>query len=510
MKMKIGVALLGAVAVIGSVSLFAHGLAGGLGLTANKPFNSITDTGSAPIFKTSYAGAPATTVQPVDFERAASLAVPSVVHIKTLTKFKETAGRQQPGEDQDPMGEMFKHFFGDGGGREFQQQSPDQHASGSGVIISQDGYIVTNNHVVDGATEITVTLNNRDNYKAKVIGTDPNTDLALIKIEGKNLPVMAIGNSDDVKLGQWVMAIGYPLNLDVTVTQGIVSAKSRNIGINTQGTAPVEAFIQTDAAVNPGSSGGALVNTNGELVAINSAIASPTGAFAGYAYSIPSNLMKKVIGDIMKYGSVQRGYIGISMAPEGLEDAKKKELGISTDVDGVYVMEVAPKGAAAQAGLQKGDVIVKVNGIKVDENAQLAELVARQKPGDKVSLTFVRNGSEQTVNVTLQGKMGEFASMKSAAVQSMGAEFSDLSKDDAAKLGVDGGVVVNNIRDGGVLSNQTNMRPGFIITKVGDQPVKSVDEFRDALSKQGSNFQIQGIYPDSKEVYYYGINDFKK
>jgi serine protease Do len=510
MKMKIGVALLGAVAVIGSATLFAHGLTGGLGLAANKPFNSITDTGSAPVFKTSYAGTPATTVQPVDFERAASLAVPSVVHIKTLTKFKETAGRQQPGEDQDPMGEMFKHFFGDGGGREFQQQSPDQHASGSGVIISQDGYIVTNNHVVDGATEITVTLNNRDNYKAKVIGTDPNTDLALIKIEGKNLPVMAIGNSDDVKLGQWVMAIGYPLNLDVTVTQGIVSAKSRNIGINTQGAAPVEAFIQTDAAVNPGSSGGALVNTNGELVAINSAIASPTGAFAGYAYSIPSNLMKKVIGDIMKYGSVQRGYIGISMAPEGLEDAKKKELGINTDVDGVYVMEVAPKGAAAQAGLQKGDVIVKVNGIKVDENAQLAELVARQKPGDKVSLTFVRNGSEQTVDVTLQGKMGEFASMKSAAVQSMGAEFSDLTKDDATKLGVDGGVVVNNIRDGGVLSNQTNMRPGFIITKVGDQPVKSVDEFRDALSKQGSNFQIQGIYPDSKEVYYYGINDFKK
>jgi Do/DeqQ family serine protease len=511
MKMKIGVALLGAVAVIGSVSLFAHGLAGGLGITANKPFNSITDTGSAPIFKTSYAGAPATTVQPVDFEKAASLAVPSVVHIKTLTKLKETAGRQQPGEDQDPMGEMFRHFFGDGGGggREFQQQSPDQRASGSGVIISQDGYIVTNNHVVDGATEITVTMNNRSNYTAKVIGTDPNTDLALIKIEGKNLPVMAIGNSDDVKLGQWVMAIGYPLNLDVTVTQGIVSAKSRNIGIN-QAAAPVEAFIQTDAAVNPGSSGGALVNTNGELVAINSAIASPTGAFAGYAYSIPSNLMKKVIGDIMKYGSVQRGYIGISMAPEGLEDAKKKELGINTDVDGVYVMEVAPKGAAAQAGLQKGDVIVKVNGIKVDENAQLAELVARQKPGDKVSLTFVRNGSQQSVDVTLQGKMSEFASMKSAAVQSMGADFSDLSKDDAAKLGVDGGVVVNNLKEGGVLSNQTNMRPGFIITKVGDQPVKSVDEFRDALSKQGSNFQIQGIYPDSREAYYYGINDFKK
>jgi Do/DeqQ family serine protease len=505
MKIKIGVALLSAVAVIGSVSLFAFGLPG-----TNKPFNSITDTGAAPIFKTSYTGAPVTTVQPVDFERAASLAVPSVVHIKVLIKSKETADRQAPGDDQDPFGGMFKQFFGNGGGQGFQQQSPDQRASGSGVIISQDGYIVTNNHVVNGATEITVTLNNRENYMAKVIGTDPNTDLALIKIDGKNLPVMAIGNSDDVKLGQWVMAIGYPLNLDVTVTQGIVSAKSRNIGINTQGTAPVEAFIQTDAAVNPGSSGGALVNTNGELVAINSAIASPTGSFAGYAYSIPSNLMKKVIGDIMKYGSVQRGYLGISMAPEGLDDASKKKLGINTDVDGVYVMEVAPDGAAHAAGIQKGDVIVKVNGIKVDEDAQLAELVARQKPGDKISLTLVRNGSEQTIDATLQGKMGEFASMKSAAVQSMGAEFSDLNKDDAAKLGVDGGVVVSNIKEGGVLSSQTNMRPGFIITKVGDQPVKSVDEFKDALSKQDSNFQIQGIYPDSKEVYYYGINDFKK
>src|SRR5580658_4854996 len=455
MKFKLGPALLGAAIAVGCLTLFAN---------SKKPVNSILDTTATPIVKTGYTTASGPSVQPVDFEHAASVAVPTVVHIKTLTKFNATAHQQSP--DQDPFGNMpggdlFRHFFGDGGGRQFSE--PDQRASGSGVIISQDGFIVTNNHVVNGATEITVTLNNRKNYTAKVIGTDPNTDLALIKIDGHDLPVITIGNSDEVKLGQWVMAIGYPLNLDVTVTQGIVSAKSRNIGINTQAAAPVEAFIQTDAAVNPGSSGGALVNTNGELVAINSAIASPTGAFAGYAYSIPSNLMKKVIGDIMKYGSVQRGYIGISMAPEGLEDAKKKELGINTDVDGVYVMEVAPKGAAAQAGLQKGDVIVKVNGIKVDENAQLAELVARQKPGDKVSLTFVRSSSEQTVDVTLQGKMGEFASMKSAAVQSMGADFSDLSKDDAAKLSVDGGVVVNNIKEGGVLSNQTNMRPGFII-----------------------------------------------
>ncbi len=214
--------------------------------------------------------------------------MPSVVHIKTLVQYKQTAGNQNPfGDGED---DIFRHFFGDGR-RQFSR--PEQRASGSGVIISEDGYIVTNNHVVDNATDITVTLSDHKNYKAKVIGTDPNTDLALIKIDGRNFPAVAIGNSDDVKLGQWVLAIGFPLNLDVTVTQGIISAKSRNIGINRQGTAPVEAFLQTDAAVNPGSSGGALVNTNGELIGINAAIASPTGSYAGYAYSIPANLMKK-------------------------------------------------------------------------------------------------------------------------------------------------------------------------------------------------------------------------
>jgi serine protease Do len=507
MKFKLGAALLGAAVAVGCLALFAN---------SRKPVNSILDTTTTPVLKTGYTTASGPSVQPVDFEHAAGIAVPTVVHIKTLTKFKATAGQPragQPGAEQDPFGNMpggdlFRRFFGDGDGRPFSQ--PDQRASGSGVIISEDGFIVTNNHVVNGATEITVTLNNRKNFTAKVIGTDPNTDLALIKIDGHNLPIITIGNSDDVKLGQWVMAVGYPLNLDVTVTQGIVSAKSRNIGINNQAAAPVEAFIQTDAAVNPGSSGGALVNTNGELIAINSAIASPTGAFAGYAYSIPSNLMKKVIGDIMKYGKVERGYLGISMGPEGLDDGKKKELGINSDVDGIYVIGVDPQGAAGEAGLKKGDVITKVNGENVDEDAQLAELIARQKPGDEVKITFVRNGSEQTVTTTLKDKIGSIAGTNPAAIESLGADFMDLSKDDAEKLNITGGVVVSNIHDGGVLSNQTNMRPGFIITKVGDQPVRTVEEFRDALSKQGSNFQIQGMYPDSKEVYYYGINDFKK
>ena len=352
-------------------------------------------------------------------------------------------------------------------------------------------------------------MNNRKNYIAKVIGTDPNTDLALIKIDAKDLPAITVGNSDDVKLGQWVLAIGYPLNLDVTVTQGIVSAKSRNIGINSQAAAPVESFIQTDAAVNPGSSGGALVNTDGQLIAINSAIASPTGSFAGYAYAVPSNLMKKIIGDIMKYGSVQRGYLGISMAPEGLDDSKKKELGINSDINGVFVMEVDPKGAAGEAGLKKGDVIIKVNGIEVNSDAQLAELIARQKPGDDVKINFIRDGVEKNTDAVLKNKMGTFASTKSAAFESLGADFTELSKEDAKKIGIDGGVVVKYIHDG-VISNQTNMRPGFIITKVGNIPVKTVDEFKNALNQQNDNFQIQGFYPESKDIYYYGINDFRK
>jgi Do/DeqQ family serine protease len=497
MKVKTKAIILGAAAVVGSCLLFANG--------RHSATNSVLDEPKTPIVKTAYTSAPA--VQPVDFEKAAASAVPSVVHIKVTMKFKEVAGRQ--GEEQDPFGgnDLFRRFFGEGGGRAMPQ--PDQKASGSGVIISSDGYIVTNNHVVNGATNITVTMNNRRNYTAKVIGTDPNTDLALIKVDGKDLPVMNIGNSDEVKLGQWVLAIGYPLNLDVTVTQGIVSAKSRNIGINTQASAPVESFIQTDAAVNPGSSGGALVNTNGELVAINSAIASPTGAFAGYAYSIPSNLMKKVVGDLMKFGSVQRGYLGISMAPEGLDDAKKKELGIGDDVDGISVIEVDPQGAAGEAGLRKGDVIVKINGVAVSYDAQLAELIARQKPGDKVAITYIRGGEQHETSATLKSKMGSFASIKSAAVESLGAEFSDVSKEDAAKMGISGGVVVNSIHDG-VISNQTNMKAGFVITKVGGVPVHSVAELKEALGKMGSNFQIEGTYPGSDEVYYYGINGFGK
>ncbi|MBN8785592.1 MAG: trypsin-like peptidase domain-containing protein [Terrimonas sp.] len=499
-KSKIAAIAIGTLAVVGSIA-FVGG--------KEKTYNSILDGGKAPVVQTNYA--PSVSGGPLDFQKAAENAVPSVVHIRTVVKFKETAGRQN--RQANPFGdffgndEMFKRFFGEGGGS-FQQ--PEQKASGSGVIISNDGYIVTNNHVVDGATEVTVTLNDRKNYKAKVVGTDPNTDLALIKIDGKNLPVMPMGNSDDVKLGQWVLAIGYPLNLDVTVTQGIISAKSRNIGINRQGKAPVEAFIQTDAAVNPGSSGGALVNTNGELVGINAAIASPTGSYAGYAYSIPANLMKKVIGDIMKYGSVQRGYLGISMAPENLDDAAKKELGINEDVNGVWIADTDPQGAAAEAGLKKGDAITKINGTDISTTSQLSEQIARLKPGDKVAITYMRGTSENTVSVILKGKMGTFASQDAAAIESLGAKFQALTKEQAAKLNIAGGVQVAGIADGGIIDAQTNMKDGFVITKIGGIPVKTVDELKSALSKQGNNFQIEGVYPGGTDVYYYGINGFRQ
>ncbi len=347
------------------------------------------------------------TIAPPDFEKAAETAVPSVVHIKTVTTFGKMASNKQqdPLEDLPGGGQFFKRFFGDNPPR---FSHPDQKASGSGVIVSSDGYIVTNNHVIDGATSITVTLSDHKNYKARVIGSDVNTDLALIKIDAKGLPEMAVGNSDDVHLGEWVLAIGYPLNLDVTVTQGIVSAKSRNIGINQSGTAPVESFIQTDAAVNPGSSGGALINTAGELIGISAAIASPTGSYAGYAYAIPSNLMKKVIGDILKYGSVQRGYLGVAMAPEDLDDAKKKELGINNDITGVWVMETDPSGAAAQAGIKKGDAIIKMDGMPVTTSSELAEQVVRHKPGDRLAVTYIRKKEEKTVYVILKSKMGKF------------------------------------------------------------------------------------------------------
>jgi len=303
--------------------------------------------------------------------------------------------------------------------------------------------------VVDGADEINVTLPNKKSYKASVVGADPSSDLAVIKIEGKGFPYLVYGNSDEAKLGQWVLAIGYPLSLDVTVTAGIISAKSRSININKQQSAsPVESFIQTDAAVNPGNSGGALINTNGELIGINSAIASPTGSYAGYSYAIPVNIVKKVVTDIVKFGTVQRAFIGISYANENLSDEEKKavekELGIPyKEGEGVFVTGVPEGGAASAAGLKKGDIVTKVNGTAVTSGPELQEQITRFKPGDKIALTYKRGGKENTINLTLKNKAGNTDLVKNSSIMDqLGATLENLDKKIAMANEISGGVVV--------------------------------------------------------------------
>lgn len=441
----------------------------------------------------------------VDFEKAASKAVPAVVHIKTLTKLKQT--------NMDTQDNPFKDFFGDGfddmfGGKG-NMQPREQRASGSGVIISSDGYIVTNNHVVDGADEFTVTLSNNKTYKGKLIGKDPSSDIAVVKIDASSLPFMNFANSDDVHLGQWVLAIGYPLNLDATVTSGIVSAKSRSLGINSrQSKTPLEAFIQTDAAINPGNSGGALVNVDGDLIGINSAIASPTGSYAGYGYAIPSNMVKKISADIIKYGSDKRAYLGVMFGNDQMSDEDRKKANIK-DGDGVYVMDVAKNSAAEEAGIQKGDFITKINGNSISTGTELIEKIATMRPGDKVNITYQRDGAEKNAAVTLKGDAGSYASMKEQAVEQLGASFEAVDKQTASQLGINGGVQVKNLQDG-ILTQQTRIREGFIITKVNNEKVNSVDQLKQALENSGNSAIISGVYPGHPQTeYQYALNDLQ-
>ena len=445
---------------------------------------------------------------PVDFEKAAAKAVPAVVHIRTTQKAKQVA--------QAPEGRInpFREFFGDGyedmfGGRGTVPQNREKRGSGSGVIISNDGYIVTNNHVVDGADELLVVLSNNKSYKGKVIGTDPSSDLAVVKIEATNLPTLTFANSDNVRLGQWVLAVGYPLNLEATVTQGIVSAKSRSIGINgRQSKTPLEAFIQTDAAINPGNSGGALVNTDGDLVGINSAIASPTGSYAGYGYAIPANMVNKIASDIIKYGSSKRAYLGVMFGNERMSEEDKKSANI-LDGDGVYVMDVAKGSAAEEGGIQKGDFITKINGATVATSTQMIEKIATMRPGDKAAVSFSRNGSERTATVTLKGESGTYASLNQQTVNGLGATLESLPKDKAVQYGLSGGVAVKGLQPG-ILTEQTRIREGFIITKVNNNKVTSVEELKQALQVAGSSAIISGIYPGQPQrEYQYALNDLQ-
>lgn len=479
----------------------------GYGQYQQKQLSPTDTTANVSLFqKASYPGAPA--VDPgIDFERAAEKAVPSVVHIKTLTKARQATS--VPGMQNNP----FRDFFGDEfddlfGGRGNLQTQP-QRASGSGVIISSDGYIVTNNHVVDGADELSVTLSNNKTYKGKVIGTDPSSDLAVVKIDATNLPALSFANSDDVHLGQWVLAIGYPLNLDATVTSGIVSAKSRSLGINSRKSkTPLEAFIQTDAAINPGNSGGALVNTAGDLIGINSAIASPTGSYAGYGYAIPSNMVKKIAADIVKYGSAKRAYLGILFGSDQMSDEDRQKNNIK-EGDGVYVMEVSPNSAAADAGLQKGDFITKINGSAIQTGTQIIEKIAAMRPGDKVAIAYQRNGVEKTTTATLKGDAGSYASLKTESLNNLGASFEPLSSQAAAQLGLSGGVKVTSLEQG-VLTEQTRIREGFIVTAVNGRKVTSVAQLKEALQNAGSSAVISGVYPNNPQrEYQYALNDLQ-
>jgi Do/DeqQ family serine protease len=476
----------------------------GYGKFLERQTAGIQEAGKVPVNYAGFFGnnAPAATV---DFTPAATSATPAVVHIKTKTKARQVSNNTRQ-RFSNPFSDLFGDDLGDffGGPRVI----PEQRASGSGVIITDDGYIVTNNHVVDGADEINVTLANKKSYKATVVGADPSSDLAVIKIEGKGLPYLVYGNSDETRLGQWVLAIGYPLNLDVTVTAGIVSAKSRSIGINErQSNTAIESFIQTDAAVNPGNSGGALINTNGELIGINSAIASPTGSYAGYSYAIPVNIVKKVVTDIVKFGAVQRAYIGIQYPRENLPDEQKKELGSNyKEGEGVYIMDVTTDGAAAAAGLKKGDIVTKINGVAVTTGPELQEQVTRYKPGDKITLTYTRAGKESTVPLTLKNKAGNTELVKTTGIlDKLGAELEAIDSKTAASNQINGGVRVKKIGEG--LLKRTRMQEGFIITSVNDQEIKSVSELDKILSiNKGRKVKIEGVYPGFEGTYPYPLD----
>ncbi len=485
-----------------------------VGVSAATTFGSIYGFSKYNDYK--YAGTQSTTTLPfnyasfkedgnapgqIDFTAAAEAATPAVVHIKVKMTPSKTSSSGRGGN---PFGDLFGDPFGDFFGGP--QQAPQaQRASGSGVLISADGYIVTNNHVVDKADEIKVTMANKKSYTAKLIGKDANSDLAVLKIEGSNFPYITYGNSDNAKLGQWVLAIGYPLNLDVTVTAGIISAKSRSTGLS-NGKAPIDSYIQTDAAINPGNSGGALVNTEGQLIGINSQIASPTGSYAGYAYAIPVNIVKKTIGDLIKYGAVQRGYLGISYYSGSLDDEEtRKKLGIKGDVDGVYVNGVQDDGAAKEAGLQKGDVITKLDGQKISGTSELTAIIAGHKPGDKVGVTYLREGKEKTTNVTLKNNVGTLAATTpQTAVDQLGGELVTLDEATARKNNIRGGVRVAKLGNG--LLSKTRMQEGFIIISANDTNILKIEDLKKILATaNGGSVTLKGFYPGDNFLYGYPI-----
>jgi Do/DeqQ family serine protease len=440
----------------------------------------------------------------LNFVYAANFVTPTVVHVKTYYEMSSSPGGSNG--MQSPFDEFFKDFFGDQ--YQYHQQQPQQQmpsdqpqASGSGVILSEDGYIVTNNHVIDKADKIEVTLNDKRTYTAKLVGTDPTTDLAVLKIEETGLPYVQFGNSDNVQIGEWVLAVGNPFNLTSTVTAGIVSAKARNINIlHDKDNLAIESFIQTDAAVNPGNSGGALVNLNGELIGINTAIATPTGTYAGYAFAVPSTLVKKVVTDIKEFGNVQRALLGVTIQDVNSKLAKEKDI---ADLKGVYVASVRDGSAADKAGLKEGDIIIKINNVTINSASELQEQVARFRPADKIEVTYLRNGDVKNTSAVLQNKLGELTMIKKEQLETslvLGAQLQQASKSELKNLKIQNGVQVVKINAGKL--KEAGLKEGFIITSVDKKAVYSPDEVVELLENKKGAVLIEGVYPDGKKDYF--------
>jgi Do/DeqQ family serine protease len=422
-----------------------------------------------------------------NFVDAADRTVNTVVHVTTETMVSY----------RDPFADFFW------GHRAPSQQMPRQGA-GSGVIIADDGYIVTNNHVIEGADKIVVNLNDGRQFDGTVIGRDPSTDLALLKIEAVDLEPLRFGNSDAVRVGEWVLAIGNPMNLTSTVTAGIVSAKARSLNLlqydPSRDIFPIESFIQTDAAVNPGNSGGALVNAMGELVGINTAIASATGSYAGYSFAIPSNIVKKVTYDLLEFGTVQRAYIGVSI--RDIDQALARQIELDR-IRGVYVSGLTDGGAAEAAGMKAGDVIVKVGNVDVNNVPQLQEQVSTFRPGDKVAVTVLRGGKENVLDMTLRGREGAVAATKerkSTALLALGAELNAAPAEELKALNIQHGVKVSDLGSGKLRSS--GIREGFIITRIDQEKISKPEDVERIIASRKGGVLIEGIYPNGTRAYY--------
>ncbi len=430
----------------------------------------------------------------LDFTQAAEQAMNAVVHIKSTER---ASSRQNYYYDP------FREFFGEDFFFHQQPQQREKVGTGSGVILSQDGYIITNNHVIDNADKVEVSLHDNRTFDAIVVGTDPSSDLALIKIDCPDLSPISITNSDEVKVGEFVLAVGNPFNLTSTVTAGIVSAKARSINI-LKGKRALEAFIQTDAAVNPGNSGGALVNTRGELIGINSAIASPTGAYAGYSFAIPSNIVLKVYKDLKEYGVVQRAYIGVQIQALNGELAKKLDLDIT---EGVYVAELMENSSAEEAGIKAGDVIIRINENEIKQPAQLQEIIGKYSPGEKVKVVVNRDGDEKEFEVILKNFRGNTDIVKKGEMEvrtQLGAEFEDLSRKELKKLKLSSGIRVKTVEHGHAIQ-RAGIKEGFIILSINGEKTETVKKLYSKLQNKKGGVLIEGIYEGYPRVVYYAL-----